>query len=111
MKTDGIYLGASFALSGPVDKLDATRLPVRGDLAHIRLAGKVFVPHYVAPVQHRAGSQGATLMKAPGGETLATLEPDAGFDVLDIAGGHAWGEVTGGGVVGYIALTQLENLA
>jgi hypothetical protein len=40
MKTDGIYLGASFALSGPVDKLDATRLPVRGDLAHIRLAGK-----------------------------------------------------------------------
>ncbi|WP_068090637.1 hypothetical protein [Novosphingobium rosa] len=108
MKTDGIYLGASFALSGPVEKLDATRLPVRGDLAHIRLAGTVFVPHYVAPITYRSGAQGATLLKTPGGETLATLEPGAGFDVLDIAGTHAWGEVTGGGIVGYITLTQLE---
>jgi hypothetical protein len=104
MKTDGIYLGASFALSGPVDKLDATCMPVRGDLAHIRLAGKVFVPHYVAAGLSRRIGRHAD---EGGGDVLATLAPDAGFDVLDIAGGHAWGE-TGGGVVGYVALDHLE---
>ena len=31
------------SLSGPSVKLDAAHWPVRGDLAHVRLAGKVFV--------------------------------------------------------------------
>ena len=37
-----------FALSGPVPR-PAPGLPLRGDVAHIGLAGKYFVPHYAVP--------------------------------------------------------------
>lgn len=109
-KTDGIVASASFALAGPAERPDPARQPVRGDLAHIRLAGKVFVPHYVQPMPYRAATSGATLLRAVGGDVLTTLAPGAGFDVLDIAGQHAWGE-TGCGFVGYIALDHLESAA
>lgn len=102
-------LGASFALSGPSAKPDLARVPVRGDVAHIRLAGKVFVPHYVVPMPHRARADVAVLA-APGGEARGELSAGAQFDVLDLAGGHAWGEMPGG-VVGYVAADQLEKLA
>ena len=43
-------------------------------------------------------------------ELLASLQAGAAFDVLDMTGGWAWGEVPGGsGPVGYIALDQLER--
>jgi len=101
---------ASFALAGPAERPDPARQPVRGDLAHIRLAGKVFVPHYARPLPYRAAAAGATLLRKVGGEVLATLAPGAGFDVLDIAGVHAWGE-SDCGYVGYIALDHLERAA
>ena len=109
-KTDGIMASASFALAGPAERPDPARQPVRGDLAHIRLAGKVFVPHYVQPLAYRAATSGATLLRAVGGDVLTTLAPGAGFDVLDIAGHHAWGE-SSCGFVGYIALDHLERAA
>jgi hypothetical protein len=102
-------LGASFALSGPAAKPDSARVPVRGDVAHIRLAGKVFVPHYVLPMPHRARAEVA-ILAVPGGEPLGKLCAGGQFDVLDLAGNHAWGEVPGG-MVGYIAADQLEKLA
>lgn len=58
---------------------------------------------------HRARGD-ITILKTPGGDALATLGEGAQFDVLDLAGGHAWGEVPGG-VVGYVAADQLEKLA
>ncbi|NOW47205.1 hypothetical protein FHW96_003383 [Novosphingobium sp. SG751A] len=102
-------LGASFALSGPAAKPDPAHVPVRGDVAHIRLAGQVFVPHYVVPMPHRAMGE-TKVLRAPGGEAIASLNAGAQFDVLDLAGGHAWGEIPGG-MVGYIAADQLEKLA
>lgn len=101
--------GASFSLSGPATRPDPLTTPVRGDLAHIRLLGQVFVPHYIIPLPHRALAQ-TPILKAPGGEAHATLAQDEEFHVLDIAGGHAWGEVPGG-PVGYVALDTLEKLA
>jgi hypothetical protein len=108
--TDDRITSASFALAGPAERSDPARQPVRGDLAHIRLAGKVFVPHYVQPLAYRAAGTGATLLRTVGGEVLVTLEPGAGFDVLDIAGQHAWGE-SSCGFVGYVALDHLEKAA
>jgi len=102
-------MGQFFALSGPSVKLDPARVPVRGDLAHIRMAGLVFVPHYIVPVAYRATADVAVL-KAAGGEAVATLAAGAEFHVLDIAGGYAWGELAEG-VVGYVALDQLEQVA
>lgn len=91
-------------------------MPVRGDLAHIRLAGQHFVPHYAVPMPHIAASTGATVRAAanPDAEMQARLEPGARFAVLDIAGNWAWGQVEdeaddGMGAVGYVALSELEQ--
>jgi hypothetical protein len=85
---------------------------VRGDLAHVRLAGEVFVPHYAAPMPHVVVT-GAEL-RAGIREDAASLGPLAAgvaFDVLDMAGGWAWGEVPDTGPVGYIPLAELAARA
>ena len=93
-------------------------MPVRGDLAHIRLAGQHFVPHYAAPMPHRVGSAGAAVRAAANhdAELRAQLAPGASFAVLDIAGNWAWGQVEtesddGMGAVGYVELKELEQAA
>ena len=97
----------SFMLTGPRPR---GALPVRGDLAHIALAGQVFVPHYAVPVAYRTVSPVAVLAAAhDGAEHLADLPAAAMFDVLDIAGRWAWGQLAGNGPVGYVALEQLEK--
>ena len=83
------------------------------------MAGQVFVPHYIVPVAYRAKAE-TPVLKSVGGEASASLAAGAVFDVLDIAGGHAWGEILGGeilggeisdGAVGYVALDALEQVA
>ena len=105
--------GAGFALQGPSVGLDPERLPVRGDLAHIRLAGKVFVPHYVDPMPHVVNGGGAPLLKAgkPEAEIMAMLPEGIAFNVLDVAGGWAWGQVGEDGAVGYVIAAALKPLA
>jgi len=108
--------GASFALAGPSAKIDAAHLPVRGDLAHIRLAGKVFVPHYVVPMPHQVNGSGAQLHTAAKAEAevVAQLTTGTVFNVLDIAGTApnvwAWGQVGEDGPVGYVPLAALHAL-
>jgi hypothetical protein len=100
------------ALSGPSVQVEPGHLPVRGDLAHIKLAGRFFVPHYAVPMPHRVLAGGAVLRAAgsPEADEVCTLEAGAGFDVLDMAGGWAWGQVAGEdeGFVGYVELALLE---
>jgi Bacterial dipeptidyl-peptidase Sh3 domain len=99
------------ALSGPSEKLDAPHWPVRGDLAHVRLAGRVFVPHYAVPMEHYVIEAGATLRVA-GREDAELREVLAGgtlFNVLDMAGGWAWGQVGEDGFVGYLPLEALQE--
>ena len=100
---------ASHALSGPSRHARDARLPVRGDLAHIRLAGEVFVPHYAVPMRHIA-TDAASLLAAARDDAAHLAEVDAGtvFDVLDMAGQWAWGVVGGDGLVGYLPLAVLE---
>lgn len=111
-----IAAGTSFALSGPSAKVDASRLPVRGDLAHIRLAGKVFVPHYVVPVAHAVNGSGAQLRAAgkADADLMADLPTGTVFNVLDVAGlgdrAWAWGQVGEDGPVGYVPLATLHPL-
>lgn len=105
--------GRSFALSGPLRIADPARTAVRGDLAHISLAGRYFVPHYAVPLSRRIVSGGAALRAGvrDDAETLAELAAGVRFDVLDIAGKTAWGQVGEDGLVGYVALSQLEEAA
>ncbi len=98
------------SLAGPSEKLDAPHWPVRGDLAHVRLAGKVFVPHYAVPMERRVVAAGAALMTSTKSDAELREQLAGGtlFNVLDIAGGWAWGQVGEDGFVGYLPLEALE---
>lgn len=99
-----------FALAGPVARPDPRRLPLRGDLAHIGLAGKHFVPHYAVPQPRSVMPGGAALLAGTeeGAEELCTLMEGDSFEVLDIAGSWAWGCLSLEGPVGYVHLDRLE---
>jgi hypothetical protein len=101
-----------FALAGPVARPDPRRVPRRGDLAHIGLAGKHFVPHYAVPQPRGVMPGGATLFAetGEGAEELCTLMEGDSFEVLDIIGEWAWGCLSLDGPVGYIRLDRLEVL-
>ena len=96
-------------LSGPAEKLDAAHWPVRGDLAHIRLAGRCFVPHYAVPMPHSVKAPGAPLLAAnkPDAEVREELAEGTLFNVLDMTGGWAWGQVGEDGFVGYLPIDVL----
>lgn len=98
------------ALTGPSEKLDSGHWPARGDLAHIRLAGKVFVPHYAVPLPYVLDLP-ATLLTAPREDALVREEVRAGtpFEVLDIAGKWAWGQIGEDGCVGYLPVAALRR--
>ncbi len=104
-------LGGELVLSGPSVKLDPLHRPVRGDLAHIRCAGNVFVPHYAVPMPHAVAGEGTVLRKAGNaeGEAIAQLSGGETFNVLDMAGGWAWGQQGEDGFVGYVPLSAIVS--
>ena len=103
-------LKGELALTGPSEKLDDAHWPARGDLAHIRLAGKVFVPHYAEPIAY-ALTGPATLLAAPRADAPGRENASAGmrFNVLDIAGKWAWGQLGEDGCVGYLPVAALRR--
>ena len=99
-------------LSGPLNRAGIDVLPVRGDLAHIGLAGRCFVPHYAAPQPRVVMPGGASLHVAPDSssrELCAMLEGES-FEVLDVTGDWAWGCLSLDGPTGYVRADRLEAL-
>jgi hypothetical protein len=72
-------------------------------LADVRLAARVFAPHYAAPLPVTL-SRAAPLRAGPdaGSPVLATLEAGAPFDLLERSGGRLWGVAPGANRVGYL---------
>jgi len=107
-KPDG---GGPYVLSGPVPRPEAGRVPLRGDLAHIGLAGRYFVPHYAVPQPWLVGPGGAALFATAeaDAEMLHQLAAGDTFDVLEISGSWAWGCLSLEGPVGYVAIDQLAK--
>lgn len=105
--------GITFALTGPGATAEAGHLPVRGDLAHINLAGRYFVPHYAVPMPRVVAAGGATLRKTGrlDADPVDEVAGGAVFNVLDIAGSWAWGQVGENGFVGYLPLESLGERA
>lgn len=101
-----------FALTGPVPRPDPRTVPLRGDLAHIALAGRYFVPHYAVPQPRTVMPGGAPLLSATGGgaEEIVTLMEGDSFEVLELAGSWAWGCLSPRGPVGYVHIDRLEQL-
>lgn len=80
-------------LKGPVDKPAPGTLPLRGDLAHMALAGTHLAAHYVIPHVHTVAEAGAGLRLTPreDAEVFTTLPPGSRFELLDVAGEWVWG--------------------
>lgn len=100
----------SFALTGPSRPLDPRTNAVRRDIADVRLADRVFAPHYVKAVA-RTVLTDAALREArdPASEVIATIEAGEQFDLLDLTGGVAWGIATARGLVGYVDAYLLDT--
>ncbi len=93
-------------------RIDPRTDAARRDLADVRLADRVFAPHYAAPVIYvvtnavslRAG-------KDADAEVLAQLGEGEVFEVLELSAGNAWGSAPGSGLVGYVDAAQLKAAA
>ena len=95
-------------LSGRSVKLDPTTHAVRGDIADLELAHKVFAPHYARGLDHRAKVDAMVRTEAgEDSEPRTSLKAGDTFCVLDISGGYAWGK-TPVGIPGYVVMTALS---
>ena len=95
-------MGASIAL-------DPLHNAVRPDLADVRLADRVFAPHYAASVPRVVVA--ATVLRQGADSASATLiELTVGeiFEVLEFATGRAWGRAPQHGLVGYVDADALS---
>lgn len=101
-----------FALSGRSVTVDPRIDAVRRDLADVRLADRVFAPHYAAPMP-RALIAPVALREAPAADSDVMAQLSAGdtFEVLELAGGNAWGVAPSAGLVGYICASALAETA
>jgi hypothetical protein len=63
----------------------------------------VFAPHYAAPLPRTlARAAGLRFGPAVGTEALAALDAGEQFELLELAGGTAWGVAPARGLVGYL---------
>lgn len=101
----------SFALNGPSIDLDARTHAVRGDLADIALAGKLFVPHYAQPMDMRCTAPCTIYAEADlQSEERAPLDTGACFMAVDMAGGWVWGFAKDTHIVGYVLRDHLDQV-
>ena len=95
-----------FALTGHSTAVDPRVEAARGDLADVRLADRIFAPHYAAPVGRTAIAQ-TPLLAAHGGVPVSELLKGERFDVLELSHGYAWGVGAADGAVGFVAMEAL----
>ena len=91
-------------LKGPVAKPAPGTLALRGDLAHIALAGVHLAAHYVIPEIRLVGAQGADVMENTRDDSpvITHFAPGTEIEVLDIAGEWIWGCLGPQGPSGYM---------
>lgn len=103
---------SGFSLAGPSISLDPRTHAVRPDLADVRLAARVFAPHYAAPLAQVIRRDVPLRIARPDdAKPIATLAAGTRFEVLEIAGDDAWGIAVAEGLVGYIDRAALEGQA
>lgn len=96
-------------LKGPVEKPAPGTLPLRGDLAHIALAGTHLAAHYVIPLIRIVDSEGASmrLMPRDDSEVMHSISAGTALEVLDEAGDWAWATIGPDGPSGYVDRSAL----
>jgi Variant SH3 domain len=94
-------------LTGHSAEIDPTVHAVRGDLADVTLADKVFAPHYARSISYCALIATPIMVKAKGdGAVCGHLLKGDVFHVFDFSGGWAWGRTEF--AVGYVPETAIE---
>jgi hypothetical protein len=102
---------AIYKLSGHSIEGDPRTTPIRGDLADIKLAGKLFAPHYAVPML-RTGIAPVTEIHAEphlSSMPVSALMHGEEFAVLDIAGDWAWGYCLHDDYLGYLRFADLGD--
>jgi NlpC/P60 family/Bacterial dipeptidyl-peptidase Sh3 domain len=100
-----------YKLSGHSIEGDPRTTPIRGDLADIKLAGKLFAPHYAVPML-RTGVAPVTEIHAEPHLTampVSALMHGEEFAVLDVAGEWAWGYCLHDDYLGYLRFADLGD--
>lgn len=99
------------ALEGPSIRLDPRLHAWRSDIADIALAGRLFAPHYAAPLRRACGLIATSVLIEPadGAEAVSELLPGEGFAVLDLTAGWAWGYCLADHRVGYVEAIELAD--
>ncbi len=102
--------GGTVGLTGPVARPEPGQLPLRGDLAHIALAGTHLAAHYAVPIIRNIGASGVSLRLQPraDADTTQQLMPGTIFEVLDYTGDWAWGCCGPAGPAGYVLTAELS---
>jgi hypothetical protein len=101
----------SYKLSGHSLVGDPRTTPIRGDLADISLAGKLFAPHYAVPML-RTGIAPVTEIHAEphmSSMPVSALMHGEEFAVLDVAGEWAWGYCLHDNYLGYLRFADLGD--
>lgn len=82
---------------------------MRGDLADVRLAERIFAPHYAAAILCSAVEASPILAaRQADGEVRSEILPGEGFEMLELATDYAWGICLGDGSVGFVARGALS---
>ncbi|KQN71917.1 C40 family peptidase [Sphingomonas sp. Leaf62] len=97
-----------FALRERSVALDSRIDAVRRDLADIRLADRVFAPHYAVPARRSIG-QVTAILGAPAGHVVSQALAGEPFDVLEFTSTHGWGRSPVDGSVGFVARAALVD--
>ena len=100
---------AIYSLTGHSIEGDKRTTPIRGDLADIKLAGKLFAPHYAVPML-RTGIAPVTEIHAEphlSSMPVSALMHGEEFAVLDVAGEWAWGFCLHDDYLGYLRFADL----
>lgn len=99
------------ALSGPVARPEPGTLPIRGDVAHIALASRYLVPHYVVPQVLAVARGPAPILLAmdPNAAPVAVLAAGDRFEALDITSNWVWGACGPDGPSGYVARSAFDS--
>lgn len=95
-----------FALGGRSHDFDPRVDAARGDLADLRLADRLFAPHYAAAVLRTVIIR-TPLLDTVAGAAVSELLPGETFEVLELSKGHAWGTSPVDGAVGFANVDAL----
>jgi cell wall-associated NlpC family hydrolase len=99
----------NFSLTGHSIAFDPRIDAVRDDLADVKLADRLFAPHYAQGTPMACVVPHSAVCEAPDGPQITELLNGEHFMVLDVSGGWSWGYCAHDHYVGYLKADALGH--